>query len=284
MQSPHFTPKHVKFHHPFAKRLYKAAAILCLAACQTTQVRSTDKQANLTATPSLFANQANRQVVVVTTADWNATAGVLRRFAFTKGDWQQAGNDVPIVVGKNGLAWGLGLRDFPKQSSDPQKQEGDAKAPAGLFRLTQAMGYAEQEETQLPYTQATIHHECVDDNKSSEYNHVVDTRQIQKTWSSWEEMKRNDELYRYVVVVDHNATQPTAQPVAGKGSCIFMHVWRSQQNGVRGTAGCTAMAAQDAAALLRWLKPGAVVAQFPRSVYARHYAKLGLPQLPATHR
>ncbi|MEM7588963.1 MAG: L,D-transpeptidase family protein [Myxococcota bacterium] len=262
------------------KQICTGVLALTLAACQTAQVRSTEKQASPSIHIPLFADQTNRQVVVVTTADWNATSGVLRRFEWTKGDWQQVGKDVRVVVGKNGLGWGVGLHNFPKRAGESERREGDNKAPAGLFRLTQAMGYAAEENTQLPYTQITIYHECVDDTASAQYNHVVDTRQMHKTWSSWEEMKRNDELYRYLVVVDHNGTQPSEKPIPGKGSCIFMHVWRSQEDGVKGTAGCTAMPAENAAELMHWLKPGAVLAQFPQRVYVTYRQELGLPQLP----
>ena len=70
----------------------------------------------------------------------------------------------------------------------------------------------------------------------------------EQLWNSWEEMKRTDHLYELGAVVEHNA----APVVKGRGSAIFLHVWEAK--GVP-TAGCTAMAKNDLAALIRWLKP-----------------------------
>ena len=39
----------------------------------------------------------------------------------------------PVSVGRNGAAWGLGLH--AAQPQGPQKQEGDGRAPAGVFTL-----------------------------------------------------------------------------------------------------------------------------------------------------
>ena len=73
-------------------------------------------------------------------------------------------------------------------------------------------------------------------------------RRLEQMWNSWEEMKRPDHLYELGAVVEHNA----APVVKGRGSAIFLHVWKAK--GVP-TAGCTAMAKDDLAALIRWLRP-----------------------------
>ena len=279
--SPFSKPVKGCFNHSMKKVLYTTMAAFVLAACQTTTIRPEPihKSAAISPTALLFKNGPNRQIVVVTTADWHATQGVMSRFEWVAGHWQQIGSDIPVVVGKTGLAWGMGLYEFPRQENEPKKREGDNKAPAGLFRLPQAMGYAQQEKTQIPYTQATMYHACVDDAESLEYNHIVDIRETDKTWNSCEKMKRDDEQYRYVVLVDHNGAKSAGRPVPGKGSCIFMHVWRSQKDGVAGTAGCTAMSAKDAAEFMHWLKPEAILVQLPRDVYLSSYKKMGLPML-----
>jgi L,D-peptidoglycan transpeptidase YkuD (ErfK/YbiS/YcfS/YnhG family) len=63
-------------------------------------------------------------------------------------------------------------------------------------------------------------------------------------------MRRKDELYRRVIVVDHNP-----EPSPGAGSCIFLHLWHGPDGG--GTAGCTAMSPAPMEALLAWLDPAA---------------------------
>ena len=57
------------------------------------------------------------------------------------------------------------------------------------------------------------------------------------------------------LVIQHNV----APVVKGKGSAIFLHVWRAP--GVP-TEGCTAMAKNDLLTLIRWLKP----AKFPHLI------------------
>lgn len=78
--------------------------------------------------------------------------------------------------------------------------------------------------------------------------------------------------YRWGVVVEHNA----APPVAGKGSCIFLHIWQAAD---KGTAGCTAMEQTNLEELMRWLdaKKRPVLAQLPEGEHKRLRAAWRLP-------
>jgi len=48
------------------------------------------------------------QAVVVTTNGWDSVAGTAQLFErkTVKGEWKQAGESFPVVVGRSGLAWG----------------------------------------------------------------------------------------------------------------------------------------------------------------------------------
>ena len=81
------------------------------------------------------------QLVLVTTADWDATTGELRRFERDGNGWRQVGDAAPISVGRTGTAWGIGLT--AARNDGPIKREGDGKAPAGVFAIGTAFGYAE---------------------------------------------------------------------------------------------------------------------------------------------
>src|SRR5581483_9500069 len=95
-----------------------------------------------------------QQCVVVTTDSWSATSGTLSTFERDGADWRVRKSQVPVVVGKNGLGWGIGVNNiFPDER--PTKQEGDNKAPAGIFKLTSVFGYARSAATQMPYRQVT---------------------------------------------------------------------------------------------------------------------------------
>lgn len=233
--------------------------------------------------PAVLRGAANplartRQCLVVTATDWESTTGVLRAFErVPTGDWKAVGKPVPVVLGKNGLAWGTGFVQ-PPMTDGPRKKEGDNKAPAGIFHLGPAFGYAAPERAswiKLQYVPVTKSTEGVDDPRSRYYNQLVDRSKIARVdWQSSEKMLRADDLYKWGLVVAHN---PAATPSAG--SCIFLHIWR---NSSAATAGCTAMPERNLVKLLRWLDPAAhpILIQLPRKDYVAVQAKFHLPPAP----
>src|SRR5688572_22684092 len=112
---------------------------------------ATATSASAPTTPAALARAT--QLVVVTTATWDTTGGTLRRYSRdATGAWRAEGARVPVVVGRAGLAWGVGVA--PDASDEPAKREGDGKAPAGLFPLGTAFGFAPSAaalRTRLPY-------------------------------------------------------------------------------------------------------------------------------------
>jgi L,D-peptidoglycan transpeptidase YkuD (ErfK/YbiS/YcfS/YnhG family) len=196
---------------------------------------------------------STEQVVLVTTDDWDSPNGTLLRLSRSGGGWVAVGHAVPVTIGRNGLAWGLGVHSAPPAS--PQKAEGDGRAPAGAFALGPVFGYAPEPPSgsRLPYRHSTARDYWIDDPESADYNRWVTLpeglpNEPEKRWKSFERMRRDDHLYEIGIVVHHN----TAPITKGKGSAIFLHVWRAP--GVA-TAGCTAMAKQDLLDLIRWLDP-----------------------------
>ncbi len=210
----------------------------------------------------------------MTTATWDTTGGMLRRYSRdATGAWRAVGARVPVVVGRTGLAWGVGVA--PDAADQPVKREGDGKAPAGVFPLGTAFGFAASRAavgTRLPYLRLVETTECVDDVASAHYNTIVDRARVRRVdWSSSERMRRIA-LYRLGVVVDYTSTPPAA----GRGSCIFLHVWNGPPSS---TAGCTAMAEPALAELVRWLDPARrpALVQLTDAAYARRRVAWGLP-------
>lgn len=186
--------------------------------------------------------------------DWDDLTASLRRYERTDGGaWRAVDAAWPATIGVNGSAWGRGLHGdgAPTGRGGPTKREGDGKSPAGAFSLGASYGYAAAtvEGARTPYSRVDPSWVCVDDPRSSHYNRVLDADGVAVDWSSKEDMRRRDELYRWVVFVDHNV-----YAAAGAGSCIFLHVWSSATSG---TAGCTAMERRAIEALLGWLDPAA---------------------------
>ena len=228
----------------------------------------------------LAALRESTQVLVVTTQDWKGVVGTLQAYErpHARKRWKAVGDPIPVVVGKNGLGWGAGVApdDGRRVAGDPVKKEGDGKSPSGIFRLGTAFGYAAQGQPgwKMPYVILTPSLECVDDARSKFYNLVVDRAAVAVDWSSSEQMLRPDGLYRWGVVVDHNADPVTA----GGGSCIFLHIWLGL--GV-GTTGCTAMAQEQLEALLARLDPARrpLLVQLPRPQYKKLRRHWKLPKL-----
>lgn len=216
------------------------------------------------------------QLIVVTTADWSAVGGVLRRYERTTpaGPWRPAGNPLPVVVGRKGMGWGIGAAPVPAHSSDdPVKREGDLKSPAGIFHLGTAFGFAAKKPAgwKMPYLALTPSTECVDDSHSRFYNRVVERSAVTPDWSSSEHMRAVGEYYRWGVVVEQNAS---ARPEGG--SCVFLHI---RGDGDEGTEGCSAMAKGDVEAMLAWLRPTAkpMLVQMPLRQYRQVEKALHLP-------
>ena len=249
---------------------------LFVATCLTAQAQTAPAHDSSTFPPAT-------QMVVVTTTSWNAVDGRLQRYERESSSkkWKAVGNPFAVVVGKTGLAWGAGITPISKSlesGSDPIKKEGDGRAPAGVFRLSTAFGYASQEQSgwKMPYVPLTASVECVDDSNSKFYNRVVDRGSVAADWNSSEHMLRPDELYRWGIVVDHNSGP--ARP--GGGSCIFMHIWRGPG---MGTVGCTAMPREQLESLLGWLDPARepLLVQMPASDYRKVRKSWRLPSPPA---
>ncbi|HET9454226.1 MAG TPA: hypothetical protein VFO66_08090, partial [Gemmatimonadaceae bacterium] len=181
---------------------------------------------------------------------------------------------VSIVVGRTGLAWGVGF-DRP----GPRKVEGDGRAPAGVFPFETAFGFAPADSMRwlhLPYLPLTPNTECVDDTASAHYNTVLERDAVQAVdWTSSERMRRIPQ-YRLGLLVGYN----TSPRVKGRGSCIFFHIWEGPRSP---TVGCTALDATALTTIMGWLDPRArpVVVQLPAAVLQEVREEWGLPALSA---
>lgn len=219
------------------------------------------------------------QLVLVTSADWNATVGELRRFERNGNAWAQVGDAVSITLGRTGSAWGIGLN--AARNDGPVKREGDGKSPAGVFAIGPAFGYAASVRTGLHYQAMGTNDWCIDVPESAYYNRIVD-RSVVKAPDldkSSEPMRRDlhadgDQRYREGFVIEHNADGAVRQG----GSCIFAHLWKAPGET---TSGCTAMAPASMETLLTWLdaRRHPVFVQLPKAEYARLVHDWKLPEI-----
>lgn len=177
----------------------------------------------------LLPSDSKQLVLVQATGDQQV--GILSAWNLSGDEWTPVFSNIKVVLGAKGMI------------SPEEKKEGDKSTPAGTYRLTRAFGYKPFAASKLNYIQLTENHYWVDDPSSITYNQMVDKK---PKANSYEIMKRSDDLYKWGIVVEYN-TKPV---VSGKGSAIFIHVWRGPE---QATAGCVAMAENDIIRLLDWL-------------------------------
>jgi L,D-peptidoglycan transpeptidase YkuD (ErfK/YbiS/YcfS/YnhG family) len=154
-----------------------------------------------------------------------------------RGDkWKMAFEPFTAVIGKNGFA------------AAGEKREGDGKTPSGIYPLKMTFGYDTTIGTKMPYRQVLADDLWVDDPNANDYNRWV--KKTETRAASYERMKRDDNLYKYGIVIEYN-TDPV---IKGNGSAIFLHIWKGE--GIP-TAGCVAVSEEDIIKILGWLDPAA---------------------------
>jgi len=156
--------------------------------------------------------------------------------AFEKRDkqWRKVFGPFEAVIGKKGIT--------------SNKKEGDGKTPSGLYPLLMVFGREEHRVEYMPFVSIHEHLEAIDDPLSCYYNQIIDRRLVEVSdWRSSEKMQEVGFLYELGVVIGYN----TPHPIAGKGSCIFLHVYRSLDSG---TDGCTALSFKEVKTIAEWLK------------------------------
>jgi len=185
----------------------------------------------------------SRQLIVVTTESWSDNHGTLRLFERAGGlAWRPVPPEVPVMLGRNGLAWGIGLHEHAAT-----KWEGDGRSPAGLFELERIYGRdAQLPNERFPYRQLNDSMEGIDDPRSRFYNRLVDSRFVKlRDWSHSEKVRRSNPMFRWCIEVKHNWQQRPAY-----GSCIYLHIWKAPDVP---TSGCTAMSEAALTRIVSWL-------------------------------
>ncbi len=84
------------------KRLYILLLFgtLLIGSCKSIQLEDKSDR-------SILKN--SKQLIVVTTPNWNSRFGTLKRYEKMDNRWQRVGKVINVVIGRAGLGWGLGL-------------------------------------------------------------------------------------------------------------------------------------------------------------------------------
>ena len=218
------------------------------------------------------------QMLVGTARDWDDSHVTLHRLERAGGRWQVVGTPWQGRLGKAGLIWGLGLHTNPPQARI--KEEGDGRAPAGIFAIGEAYGLCTPDQVtrkkNMSYTRLGPRDMWVEDPTSPYYNqHLRMPHDEPRTpWEKKQQMKLNDPAHVLKLFIAHNAPP---KPVPNRGSAIFLHVWRS--DGARPTTGCTTMPELRLREVIAWLDPALhpVYVLLPKQEYATYRQAWGLP-------
>ena len=141
------------------------------------------------------------------------------------------GRMIPCSIGRGGIT--------------TNKREGDGATPVGVHRI---MGLYYRPDRMTPPAPWAVPIRPFDlwsdDVNDPAYNHLVQTPHS----FSHEAMRRADPLYDMVLITDWNWPVATA----GKGSAIFLHIWRKAHHP---TEGCIAFSHLDLLWIIQRLSP-----------------------------
>ena len=204
----------------------------------TVSVKGSEQSANLSPFIKKYIAQnaapigESRQLVFATNRDDSSALVTIHILEKNNGVWHFVFPGFAGSIGEKGFA------------AIDKKREGDGKSPSGIFPLGTAFGHDPSVATKMPYRRATGEDFWVDDVNSEDYNKWVKGKPAA---ASWERMKRDDDQYKYGIVIEYNLNPI----VKGKGSAIFLHVWKDRGS----TVGCVAMPEEMVLKLLAWLDP-----------------------------
>ncbi len=133
-----------------------------------------------------------------------------------------------------------------KKGFTVNKKEGDKKTPKGTFRIEHL--YFRKDRIKKPITSLKCIEIkenmgwCDDIRSPKNYNKLIKINKKLK----YEKLKRNDNKYDLLIPIKYNFKKP----IAGKGSCIFIHLTKNYNP----TAGCIALEQKDFLIMLKLIK------------------------------
>lgn len=188
--------------------------------------------------PWFQANVGNATQVlsVVGTGGSTAKMDVWQR---SESGWQPIGSGIPVHIGANGMV--------------PQSHDGEMATPMGVFSLDFAFGTQPNPGTGLEYVQVTRDYWWDGDVNSPTYNTMQVCKMADCAFNT-DPSSGTENLYipQYVhaVVMGVNKAR-----VPGNGGAFFVHTTDGGP-----TAGCVALDDNTLVKIMKWLKPGAVIA------------------------
>lgn len=205
-----------------------STAAIALASAPVSDAESPWFQANV--------GSATQVLSVVGTGGATAKMDVWQR---GESGWQPIGSGIPVHIGANGMV--------------PQSHDGEMATPMGVFSLDFAFGTQPNPGTGLEYVQVTRDYWWDGDMNSPTYNTMQVCKKADCAFNT-DPSSGTENLYipqyAHAVVMGVNKAR-----VPGNGGAFFVHTTDGGP-----TAGCVALDDDTLVKIMKWLKPGAVIA------------------------
>jgi L,D-peptidoglycan transpeptidase YkuD (ErfK/YbiS/YcfS/YnhG family) len=183
-----------------------------------------------------FANAvgtATQVVSVKSTGGSNATMDIYQQ---SGSGWQALRSNIPTHVGSAGMA--------------PQAKSGVPATPMGVYSLDSAFGTAPNPGTSLPYTQVGPNNWWSGDDHSPTFNSMQVCQKAQCPFKTADSENLQIPQYKHAVVMGVNKNK-----TPGGGAAFFFHTTDGKP-----TEGCVAVDDAQLVSIMKWLRPGAVIA------------------------
>jgi L,D-peptidoglycan transpeptidase YkuD (ErfK/YbiS/YcfS/YnhG family) len=209
-------------------------ALLCAGAVYLTAA----PVANADYTP-WFAPQVGNATQVISVVGAGGSSAKVDVFQRSPAGWEALRTGIPAHVGANGMA--------------AETHDGNMATPLGIYTLDFAFGTAPNPGGGLQYVQADSDHWWDGDMKSPTYNTMQVCNKAQCPFDTSQDSGTENlkiPQYAHAVVMGVNKAR-----VPGNGGAFFLHTTDGGP-----TAGCVAIDDGTLVEMIRWLRPGALVA------------------------
>lgn len=186
-----------------------------------------------------FAGQVGTATQVISVVGVGKTDAKMDVYERTAAGWRAVSAGIPAKIGSKGM------------SAD--HYDGSMMTPMGIYTLDFAFGTQPNPGGGLKYVQVTPNHWWDGDMKSPTYNTMQVCEKAQCPFStSLSDGTENLDIpqYAHAIVMGVNKAR-----VPGKGGAFFVH---TTDGGA--TAGCVAVDDATMVGLIKWLRPGALIA------------------------
>jgi L,D-peptidoglycan transpeptidase YkuD (ErfK/YbiS/YcfS/YnhG family) len=183
-----------------------------------------------------FANSVGNAAQVVSVVGVGGSNAKMDVYQRTAAGWQPVGVGIDAHIGSAGMT--------------PKARDGYPATPMGVYSLDSAFGTAANPGGGLSYVQVGPDHWWDGDPKSPTFNTMQVCKKDQCRFNTSESENLDIPQYKHAVVMGVNKAR-----VPGNGGAFFFHTTDGGP-----TAGCVAIADPTLVQIIRWLRPGSLIA------------------------